>query len=125
MMIFQTGSLLGFLKAEDLELSHIKPHGALYGMASKDEGIAKAAVGVAKTFGVPFMGASEQRLRVNVVVDPSVRRFAWNAARVDCEGARGAFHCGVVCRCVTMQRLTVVCLNHVHHQTSTTHPKAN
>ena len=34
----------------------IKPHGAVYGMIARDIALARAAVGVAKTFGVAFMG---------------------------------------------------------------------
>ena len=34
----------------------IKPHGAVYGMCARDMPLARAAVGVAKTFNVAFMG---------------------------------------------------------------------
>ena len=34
----------------------LKPHGAVYGMTARDMALARAAVGVAKLFGVPFMG---------------------------------------------------------------------
>ncbi|CDO72567.1 hypothetical protein BN946_scf184983.g50 [Trametes cinnabarina] len=54
--IYQVGALLGFLVAHDVKLNHIKPHGAVYGMTARDPALARAAVGVAKTFGVPFMG---------------------------------------------------------------------
>ena len=36
--------------------SQIKPHGAVYGMTARDMTLARAALGVAKLFGVPFMG---------------------------------------------------------------------
>src|SRR5687768_7353946 len=35
-VMYQTGALAAFLRAEGMELNHIKPHGALYGMASRD-----------------------------------------------------------------------------------------
>ncbi|KAI8976309.1 lactam utilization protein lamb [Trametes punicea] len=54
--IYQVGALTGFLVAHGLTLNHIKPHGAVYGMTARDPALARAAVGVAKTFGVPFMG---------------------------------------------------------------------
>ncbi|OSD02242.1 lactam utilization protein lamb [Trametes coccinea BRFM310] len=54
--IYQVGALLGFLVAHDMKLNHLKPHGAVYGMTARDPALARAAVGVAKTFGVPFMG---------------------------------------------------------------------
>ncbi|KZT03046.1 lactam utilization protein lamb [Laetiporus sulphureus 93-53] len=54
--IYQVGALTGFLKVHNVELNHLKPHGAVYGMTSRDLSLARAVVGVAKTFGVPFMG---------------------------------------------------------------------
>ncbi|KAJ8495554.1 hypothetical protein ONZ51_g1645 [Trametes cubensis] len=57
--IYQVGALMGFLVAHGLTLNHIKPHGAVYGMTARDPALARAAVGVAKTFakelGVPFI----------------------------------------------------------------------
>ncbi|EIM84665.1 LamB/YcsF family protein [Stereum hirsutum FP-91666 SS1] len=53
---YQTGALYGFLKTHGMEMSHIKPHGSAYGMCARDPELAKAAVGVAKIFGVAFMG---------------------------------------------------------------------
>ena len=41
-MIYQIGALKGFLDAEGLLLNHIKPHGALYGMAARMEDVAHA-----------------------------------------------------------------------------------
>src|SRR5215208_5640716 len=34
-MIYQIGALKGFLDAAGIALSHLKPHGALYGMAAR------------------------------------------------------------------------------------------
>src|ERR1700753_1757077 len=34
-LIYQIGALKGFLEAEGMTLYHIKPHGALYGMAAR------------------------------------------------------------------------------------------
>lgn len=36
--------------------SQIKPHGAVYGMTARDIDLARAVVGVAKLYKVPFMG---------------------------------------------------------------------
>jgi len=55
-IIYQVGALIGFLKAEGMELNHIKPHGALYGMAARDEEIAHAVCDAADVFGVPLFG---------------------------------------------------------------------
>lgn len=41
MTVYQIGALAGFVKAEGGRLQHVKPHGALYNMAAKDEGLAK------------------------------------------------------------------------------------
>ncbi|KAH9884322.1 hypothetical protein C8Q73DRAFT_770713 [Cubamyces lactineus] len=38
------------------KIYQIKPHGAVYDMTARDPALARAAVGVAKTFNVPFMG---------------------------------------------------------------------
>ncbi|RMD61446.1 MAG: 5-oxoprolinase subunit PxpA [Alphaproteobacteria bacterium] len=55
-IIYQVGALVGFLKAEGMELNHIKPHGALYGMAARDEEVAHAICDAADVFGVPLFG---------------------------------------------------------------------
>ncbi|EIW53095.1 lactam utilization protein lamb [Trametes versicolor FP-101664 SS1] len=54
--VYQVGALTGFLLAHGMKLNHIKPHGAVYGMTAREPALARAAVGVAKTFDVPFMG---------------------------------------------------------------------
>ena len=56
MLVYQIGALEGFLKAEGMNLNHIKPHGALYGMAARDEEIAHAVCDAADVFGVPVLG---------------------------------------------------------------------
>lgn len=53
---YQVGALTGFLKKFDLPLSHIKPHGSLYGMLARDEELMEGAVAVAKDYGVPIFG---------------------------------------------------------------------
>ncbi len=55
-ILYQTGALTAFLGKHGLELNHIKPHGALYGMLAGDEELMQAAAGTAKQFGVPFFG---------------------------------------------------------------------
>jgi UPF0271 protein len=44
MTIYQIGALYGFVKAAGGKLQHVKAHGALYNMAAKDAGLAKAIV---------------------------------------------------------------------------------
>jgi UPF0271 protein len=55
-MIYQIGALKGFLDAAGLPLNHIKPHGALYGMAARMEHVAHAVCDAADVFGVPLFG---------------------------------------------------------------------
>ncbi|TCD67502.1 hypothetical protein EIP91_012307 [Steccherinum ochraceum] len=54
--IYQVGALSGFLNKYGLKMNHLKPHGAIYGQTSRSIDLARAAVGVAKTFNVAFMG---------------------------------------------------------------------
>ena len=55
-IIYQVGALKGFVEAEGMELNHIKPHGALYGMAARQEETAHAVADAADVFKVPLMG---------------------------------------------------------------------
>ncbi|GAX91543.1 LamB/YcsF family protein [Effusibacillus lacus] len=42
MVVYQIGSLYGFVKAEGASMQHVKPHGALYNMAAKSPELSKA-----------------------------------------------------------------------------------
>ncbi|RYF53634.1 MAG: 5-oxoprolinase subunit PxpA [Comamonadaceae bacterium] len=53
---YQVGALVGYLAAERVQLDHIKPHGALYGMAARDEEIMDAVCDVAVQYEVPVFG---------------------------------------------------------------------
>ena len=55
-VLYQVGALKAFLDAEGLELSHVKPHGALYGRAARDETTAHAVADAVEVFGVPVLG---------------------------------------------------------------------
>jgi UPF0271 protein len=55
-LLYQIGALTAFLKAEGMTLEHVKPHGALYGMAARNEEIAHAVCDAASVFGVPLYG---------------------------------------------------------------------
>jgi UPF0271 protein len=56
LLIYQIGALTGFLKAEGMTLNHVKPHGALYGMAARQEETAHAVCDAAEVFSVPVYG---------------------------------------------------------------------
>ncbi len=53
---YQVGALKGFLEMAGVELNHLKPHGALYGMAARQEHIAHAVADVGEHFRVPIFG---------------------------------------------------------------------
>ena len=55
-ILYQVGALKAFLDAEGVALNHVKPHGALYGMAARDESVAHAVCDAAEVFGVPLFG---------------------------------------------------------------------
>lgn len=55
-IIYQVGALKGFLQREGMELSHVKPHGALYGMAARSVEVAEAVAEAVKVFDVPVFG---------------------------------------------------------------------
>ncbi|QUY63878.1 Lactam utilization protein lamB [Gulosibacter molinativorax] len=53
---YQVGALNGFLAKYGIPLNHIKPHGSLYGMLARDEGLMLSAVRVAQDYQVPVFG---------------------------------------------------------------------
>ena len=55
-LLYQIGALTAFLKAEGMTLNHVKPHGALYGMAARQDETAHAIADAAAVFGVPVYG---------------------------------------------------------------------
>jgi len=55
-VIYQVGALKAFLDSEAMPLNHVKPHGALYGMAARDGAIAAAIADAVRPFGVPILG---------------------------------------------------------------------
>lgn len=57
-VIYQIGALKGFLDVAGVKLSHMKPHGALYGMAAREEHIAQAICDACETYRVPIFGLS-------------------------------------------------------------------
>jgi UPF0271 protein len=59
LVLYQTGALRSFLDAEGMTLSHIKPHGALFGMAQRDEAIADGIAEAALRYGVPVIAYSD------------------------------------------------------------------
>ena len=56
MIMYQVGALKAFLDELDMPLNHIKPHGSLYVMASKDEEMARAIADAVEAFNVSIFG---------------------------------------------------------------------
>ncbi|MGA7786704.1 MAG: 5-oxoprolinase subunit PxpA [Xanthobacteraceae bacterium] len=71
LVIYQLGALKAFLDAEGMTLNHVKPHGALYGTAARDEKIAAAIARAVRPFGVPILGmaftAHEKAYKENAI----------------------------------------------------------
>lgn len=55
-ILYQIGALDAFCKQAGTRLSHIKPHGALYGMAARQEPIARAVARASVIYDLPVMG---------------------------------------------------------------------
>jgi UPF0271 protein len=60
--VYQVGALAGLARAAGLALRYVKPHGALYNMACRDESYARPAVDAAALFGLAVMGLPGSRL---------------------------------------------------------------
>ncbi|MGC8617029.1 MULTISPECIES: 5-oxoprolinase subunit PxpA [Pseudomonadati] len=63
-VLYQLGALYAFCKSNNVELKHVKAHGALYNMASKDINIATAVANAVKKFDdkLIFVGLSNSKL---------------------------------------------------------------
>lgn len=55
-ILYQIGALSAFTRAAGTEIAHLKPHGALYGMAARQEAVAEAVADAALLYGLPVMG---------------------------------------------------------------------
>jgi UPF0271 protein len=49
-VLYQISALAGFAQVAGTQLSHVKPHGALYNTAARDEDVAEAVVKAVKSF---------------------------------------------------------------------------
>src|SRR5207302_1727036 len=54
--VYQIGALAGLARAVELELRYVKPHGALYNMACRDDAYARPVVAAVALFGLKLMG---------------------------------------------------------------------
>jgi UPF0271 protein len=60
--VYQIGALAGLARAEGVALRYVKPHGALYNMACRDDAYARPVVAAAALFGLAVMGLPASRL---------------------------------------------------------------
>ncbi len=58
-VLYQAGALQAFLLAEDIVMSHLKPHGALFGMAQENEDVANGIADAALTLELPVIAFSD------------------------------------------------------------------
>jgi UPF0271 protein len=60
--VYQVGALAGLARAAGVKLHHLKPHGALYNMAGRDDAYARPVVAAAELHGVVLLGLPGSRL---------------------------------------------------------------
>jgi UPF0271 protein len=60
--VYQVGALYALARTRRTELRHLKPHGALYNMACRDDAYARPVVAAAEFFGLPLLGLPGSRL---------------------------------------------------------------
>ncbi|MBI1914242.1 MAG: LamB/YcsF family protein [Planctomycetes bacterium] len=60
--VYQIGALAGLARAASLELRYVKPHGALYNVACRDDEYALGVVEACAVFGLPVMGLPDSDL---------------------------------------------------------------
>ncbi len=60
--VYQIGALIGVAKAVGTVIRHIKPHGALYNLACRDDAVATPIVKAAVLYGMPVVGMPGSRL---------------------------------------------------------------
>lgn len=59
---YQIGALAGLARAAGMTLGYMKPHGALYNQACRDDALAQAVVDAAVLFGLPVLGLPGSRV---------------------------------------------------------------
>jgi UPF0271 protein len=60
--VYQIGALAGLARAVGWPVSYVKPHGALYNMACRDDAYARPIVAAAEVFSLPLMALPGSRL---------------------------------------------------------------
>jgi 5-oxoprolinase (ATP-hydrolysing) subunit A len=60
--VYQIGALAGLARAVGVPLRYVKPHGALYNMACREDAYARPVVAAAELFGLALLGLPGSRL---------------------------------------------------------------
>jgi UPF0271 protein len=60
--VYQIGALVGLARAAGVEVRYVKPHGALYNMACRDEAYARPITAATELFGLKLMALPTSRL---------------------------------------------------------------
>jgi UPF0271 protein len=60
--VYQVGALAGLARAAGVPLRYVKPHGALYNVACRDDAYARPVVAAAESFGLALLGLPGSRL---------------------------------------------------------------
>jgi UPF0271 protein len=60
--VYQIGALTGLARAAGCRVRYVKPHGALYNMACRDDAYARPVVAAAELFGLAVLGLPTSRL---------------------------------------------------------------
>jgi UPF0271 protein len=63
--VYQVGALAGLARALGIPLRHLKPHGALYNLACREDVYARPMVATAELFQLPLMGLPGSCLQVS------------------------------------------------------------
>jgi UPF0271 protein len=61
--VYQIGALAGLARAVGISLRYVKPHGALYNMACRDDACARPVIDAAALFELGVMGLPDSRLQ--------------------------------------------------------------
>jgi UPF0271 protein len=61
--VYQVGALAALAAAAGTTLTHVKPHGALYNLACRDDAFARPVVEAVARFGLPLLGLPGSRLQ--------------------------------------------------------------
>jgi UPF0271 protein len=62
--VYQIGALASLARASGTMLRHVKPHGALYNMACRDDACARPVVAAVELFGLHLFGLPGSRLQI-------------------------------------------------------------